>query len=164
MTRPCGFCNTNFVSVFESSIDWFQKQRICLLNCAYGILDIYFSDNQKFNQIQISAMWSQVTWQKCYLILILKPSQNKKGQKKFQLHHFLNTFLQLALGSWEKVFKKRCSWKFFWPFLFCDGFSKARKLPIPLSKESCVSYLDAKIFINNKVKFYLYWHQFYPSC
>jgi hypothetical protein len=37
-----------------------------------------------------------------------------------------------------------------------DVSSKVRKLPIPLSKEGCVSYLDAKIFINNKVKFYLY--------
>ena len=51
---------------------------------------------------------------------ILKPGQNKNGQKSFQLHRFLNTFF--TAGSWEKVFKKRCSWKLFWPFLFCDGF------------------------------------------
>ena len=29
------------------------------------------------------------------LVRKLKPSQNKKGQKIFQLHHFLNTFSQL---------------------------------------------------------------------
>ena len=34
-----------------------------------------------------------VTFSKDYL---LKPGQNKKGQKIFQLHRFLNTFLQLA--------------------------------------------------------------------
>ena len=35
---------------------------------------------------------------------ILKPSQNKKGQKYFQLHHFLNTFSQLpAVKSIQKT-------------------------------------------------------------
>ena len=43
----------------------------------------------------------------------LKPSQNKKGQKIFQLHRFLITFSQLP-----EVFKIRCSWNFFRPFLF----------------------------------------------
>ena len=32
----------------------------------------------------------------------LKPGQNKKGQKVFQLHRFLNIFLQLAA-------EKKCS-------------------------------------------------------
>ena len=34
---------------------------------------------------------------------LLKPGQNKKGQKNFQLHRFLNTFLQLAA---EKKYSK----------------------------------------------------------
>ena len=52
---------------------------------------------------------------------LLKPSQNKKSQKTFQLHRFLNTFLQLV-DEKKYLFKKRCSWKNCWPFLFCDGF------------------------------------------
>ena len=35
--------------------------------------------------------------------VLLKPGQNKKGQKIFQLHRFLNTFLQLAA---EKKYSK----------------------------------------------------------
>ena len=54
------------------------------------------------------------------LIEELKPGQSKRGQKKFQLHRFLDTF---TAGSWKKVFKKWCSLKFFWPFLFCNGFN-----------------------------------------
>ena len=53
--------------------------------------------------------------------VVEKPGQNKKGQKILQLHRYLNTFLQLAAE--KKYSKKRCSWKFFRPFLFCDGFS-----------------------------------------
>ena len=34
---------------------------------------------------------------------MLKPGQNKKGQNFFQLHRFLNTFLQLAA---EKKYSK----------------------------------------------------------
>merc|ERR1719362_2227248 len=50
------------------------------------------------------------------MLIFLKPSQNKKGRKNFQLHHFLNTFSQLP--AVKKIFKKHCSWKNFWPFLF----------------------------------------------
>ena len=53
--------------------------------------------------------------------IILKPGQNKKGQKIFRLHHFLNTFYNWQL---RKSIQKRCSWKFFWSFLFCDGFRR----------------------------------------
>ena len=38
-----------------------------------------------------------------YLFCMLKPGQNKNGQKNFQLHRFLNTFLQLAA---EKKYSK----------------------------------------------------------
>ena len=36
--------------------------------------------------------------------LVLKPSQNKKGRKNFQLHRFLNTFSQLlAVKKYSKT-------------------------------------------------------------
>ena len=51
------------------------------------------------------------------IIYFLKPGQNKKGQKIFQLHRFLNTFF--SAGSWEIVLIQ----KTVKPFLFCDGFN-----------------------------------------
>ena len=50
---------------------------------------------------------------KCYSI---KPSQNKKGQKNFQLHHFLNTFSQLP--AVKKYSKNGAAGKFFGPSYF----------------------------------------------
>ena len=50
----------------------------------------------------------------------LKPGQNKKGQKNFQLYRFLNTFLQLAA---DKKYSKNKAAVNFQPFLFCDDFS-----------------------------------------
>ena len=49
-------------------------------------------------------------------ILWLKPGQNKKGQKKFQLHCFLNTFLQLAAE--KKYSKNGAAGNFFGPSYF----------------------------------------------
>ena len=46
----------------------------------------------------------------------LKPGQNKKDQKIFQLHLFLNTFLQLAVE--KKYLKNGAAWKFFGPSYF----------------------------------------------
>ena len=47
---------------------------------------------------------------------VLKPGQNKKGQKNVQLHRFLNTFLQLAA---EKQYSKNgAAGIFFGPFHF----------------------------------------------
>ena len=46
----------------------------------------------------------------CGIVSILKPSQNKKGQKNFQLHPFLNSFSELP--AVKKYSKKRCSWNF----------------------------------------------------
>ena len=43
--------------------------------------------------------------------MYLKPSQNKKGQKNFQLHRFLNTLLQLAAD--KKYSKNGASRKIF---------------------------------------------------
>ena len=63
-----------------------------------------------------------ITWK-----LWLKPGQNKKDQNVFQLHRFLNTFLQLAAEN--KYSKKWCSWKCFRPFLFCDGFTSRNDFP-----------------------------------
>ena len=43
----------------------------------------------------VVAVVTTVSWK----ISRLKPGQNKKGQKNFLLHRFLNTFLQLAAGK-----------------------------------------------------------------
>ena len=50
------------------------------------------------------------------LLLLLKPGQNKKGQKKFQLHRFLNTFIQLAAE--KKYSKNGAAGKIFGPSYF----------------------------------------------
>ena len=47
---------------------------------------------------------------------IVKPSQNKKGQKKFQLHRFLNTFSQLPAA--KKYSKNGAAGKDFGPSYF----------------------------------------------
>ena len=46
----------------------------------------------------------------------LKPSQNKKDRKNFQLHRFLNTFSQLP--SVKKYSKNDAAGKFFGPSYF----------------------------------------------
>ena len=48
--------------------------------------------------------------------LSVKPGQNKKGQKIFQLHPFLNTFLQLSAE--KKYSKNGAAGKFFVPSYF----------------------------------------------
>ena len=56
--------------------------------------------------------------------LLLKPDQNKKGQKNFQLHRFLNTFLQLAA---EKNYSKNgAAGKFFGPSYFVSALWNLR--------------------------------------
>ena len=47
---------------------------------------------------------------------ILKPGQNKKGQKNFQLHRFLNTFSQLL--AVKKYSKNGAAGKIFGPSYF----------------------------------------------
>ena len=49
-------------------------------------------------------------------LCILKPGQNKKGQKIFRLHRFLNTFSQLP--AVEKYSKDGAAGKFFGPSYF----------------------------------------------
>ena len=63
---------------------------------------------------------------------VVKPSQNKKGGKNFQLHRFFEYFFSAA--SCKKVFQKRCSWKIFWPFLFWPGFSNITTTLIQISR------------------------------
>ena len=46
----------------------------------------------------------------------LKPSQNKKGRKNFQLHRFFNTFSQLP--AVKKYSKNGAAGKFFGPSYF----------------------------------------------
>ena len=54
----------------------------------------------------------------CLIIMgkYLKPGQNKKDQKIFQLHRFLNIFLQLAAE--KKYSKNGAAGKFFGPSYF----------------------------------------------
>ena len=47
---------------------------------------------------------------------MLKPGQNKKGQNFFELHRFLNTFLQLAAE--KKYSKNGAAGNFFGPSYF----------------------------------------------
>ena len=49
-------------------------------------------------------------------LAVLKPSQNKKGRKNFQLHHFLNTFSQLP--AVKKYSKNGAAGKIFCPSYF----------------------------------------------
>ena len=51
----------------------------------------------------------------------LKPGQNKKGQKFFQLHRFLNTFLQLAAE--KKYSKNSAAGKLFGPSYFVTALA-----------------------------------------
>ena len=57
-------------------------------------------------------------------VIYVKPGQNKKGQKIFQLHRFLNTFLQLAAE--KKYSKNGAAVNFFGPSYFVTAlvFSK----------------------------------------
>ena len=77
---------------------------------------------------------------------ILKASQNKKVQKNFQVHRFWCLFLQLAA---DKKTPKRCTWKFFWPFLFWNGFKKiiAGFKIIVQQCSDLFSYLNMNIFL-----------------
>ena len=61
---------------------------------------------------------------------LLKPGQNKKGQKTFQLHHFLNTFVQQAAE--KKYSKNSAAGNFFGPSYFVTAL-----VPTCLWKETC---------------------------
>ena len=52
----------------------------------------------------------------------VKPGQNKKGQNFFQLHRFLNTFLQLAAE--KKYSKNGAAGNFFGPSYFVTALEK----------------------------------------
>ena len=52
----------------------------------------------------------------------VKPGQNKKGQKIFHLHRFLNTFLQLAAE--KKDSKDGAATNFFGPSYFVTALGK----------------------------------------
>ena len=55
-------------------------------------------------------------------LISLKPGQNKMGQKFFQLHRFLNTFLQLAAE--KKYSKNGAARNFFGPSYFVTALEK----------------------------------------
>ena len=56
----------------------------------------------------------------------IKPDQNKKGQKIFQLHRFLNTFLQLAAE--KKYSKNGAAGNFFGPSYFVMALGSLPKM------------------------------------
>jgi hypothetical protein len=56
----------------------------------------------------------------------LKPSQNKKGRKIFQLHRFLNTFSQLP--AVKKYSKNSAAGNFFSPSYFDPALVKWLKI------------------------------------
>ena len=62
----------------------------------------------KFEDLKNTAIYSEKS--------LLKPSQNKKGRKNFQLHCFLNTFSQLL--AVKKYSKNGAAGKFFGPSYF----------------------------------------------
>ena len=51
--------------------------------------------------------------------MILKPGQNKNGQKKILLHHFLNPFLEMAAK--KKNPNNSAARKFFGPSYFATA-------------------------------------------
>ena len=55
---------------------------------------------------------------------LLKPGQNKKGPKIFQLHRFLNTFLQLAAE--KKYSKNGAAGNFFGPSYFVTALETVK--------------------------------------
>jgi hypothetical protein len=63
-----------------------------------------------------------------YLFCMLKPGQNKNGQKNFQLHCFLNTFLQLAAE--KKYSKNGAAGKFFGPSYIVTALESSYTLPL----------------------------------
>ena len=67
-----------------------------------------------------------IIYQAC---IILKPGQNKKGQKFFQLHRFLNTFLQLAAEKKYKYLKNGAAGNFFGPSYFVTTLVPEFKFP-----------------------------------
>ena len=60
-----------------------------------------------------------------WMSFFLKPGQNKKGQKTFQLHRFLNTFLQQAAE--KKYSKNGAAGNFFGPSSFVTDLVKEKK-------------------------------------
>ena len=62
------------------------------------------------------------------LAIALKPGQNKKVQKIFQLHCFLNTFLQLAAE--KKYSKNGAAGNFFGPSYFVTALESSYTLPV----------------------------------
>ena len=79
---------------------------------------------------------------------LVKSFQNKKGLKIFQVHCFRCFFY-----SWQlrKRHRKRCTWNFFWPFLFFDGFRRLVFLALNFKFTALVSFEDSNspAFVKN---------------
>ena len=80
----------------------------------------------------------------------LKSSQNRKGQKIFQLHRFFESFFSAACC--KKGLQKWCSQKIFWPFLFCVCFSTCLE-PFKKFSEGCWTPLIMDFAKSNDLPF-----------
>ena len=88
-------------------------------DCKYGYLR---------TQIELFTCKTNLKKRRSLLLssMLLKPGQNKKSQKNFQLPRFLNTFLQLAA---EKKYSKNCAaGNFFSPSYFVTALEHKRKV------------------------------------
>ena len=73
---------------------------------------------------------------------VLKPGQNKKGQKIFQLHRFLNTFLQLTAK--KKYSKNGAAGNFFGPSYFVTVLTRIWSILLWKCLEYCKVVLNKK--------------------
>ena len=89
----------------ETSSPYVYVFAVCLLS-----FSVVAKDKNRFHRVNGNGKWdiqpainyiSNVTFKVilckyCGELTLVKPGQNKKGQKNFQLHHFLNPSLQLT--------------------------------------------------------------------
>ena len=123
---------------------------------------IIFCDRQQhklrvqFNQVQKIVLWQRKKVRKTYtnnseytyttatqkienryvFYKYVKPSQNRKSQKFFLLHHFLNAFLQLAAD--KKDSKNGTARKFFGPSYFVTALVCLESYFLPFN---CIDFI-----------------------
>ena len=79
---------------------------------------------------------------------LLKPGQNKKGQKNFQLHRFLNTFLLLAAE--KKYSKNGAAGNFFGPSYFVTALTLLL-FCLAFHEKGCMNNIIVFVFLNSKL-------------
>ena len=87
----------------ETSSPYVYVFAVCLLS-----FSVVAKDKNRFHRVNGNGKWDiqptinyisnvifkVILCKYCGKLILVKPGQNKKGQKKFQLHRFLNLFLQ----------------------------------------------------------------------